>query len=376
MSEDRFAFIIHPIDVRRDVSRKYPALRHLPTWLIELLSIFCPPLYISKISGVRSNANGRELEGWFVACPLSARLMLSLPPEFVFRKIIQSGRLAERLGARILGLGAFTSVVGDGGISIARALSIPVTTGNSYTVAITMHAVRHAARHLKVDLHEATVAVVGASGSIGSVCASLLAPDAKRLILVGRNEHALQRVAELSRQAGAADVQTNTEVASVRQAQIVISATNALQAVLRSEDLHPGAIICDVARPCDVARQVSEDRPDVVFIEGGVVEVPGDVDFGFDFGAPPGMAYACMAETMALALEGRYESFTLGKRLEPAQVAAIDKIAARHGFKLGGLRNLQQTVSGSEFAAGAAGASPGRQHEKVAVGAADYILES
>ena len=34
----------------------------------------------------------------------------------------------------------------------------------------------------------------------------------------------------------------------------------------------------------------------------------GAVDFHFDFGFPPRTSYACMAETMALALEGRYES--------------------------------------------------------------------
>lgn len=44
-----------------------------------------------------------------------------------------------------------------------------------------------------------------------------------------------------------------------------------------------------------------------------MIEVPGQPDFHFDFGFPPRMAYACMAETMALALEGRYTDYTIGK---------------------------------------------------------------
>jgi len=351
MSQDSFAFVIHPIDFQRDVSRKYPALGHLPAWLIEFLSIFYPPVFISEISGIRSKVNGRQLRGWFIACPLSPRMMMALPAEVVYRKIIQSGRLAERLGARILGLGAYTSVVGDGGRTVARALQIPVTTGNSYTVATSMHAVRYAARRLKIELPEATAAVVGASGAIGGICARLLAPDVKRLILVGRSEQALQRVAEQSLQAGAAPVCTTTDITRIRQAQIVISVTSAVEPVIRSEHLRPGAIVCDVARPRDVARQVSEERPDVLVIEGGMVQVPGDVDFGFDFGFPFGMAYACMAETIALALEGRYESYTLGKQLELAQITEIDEIATRHGFQLGGLRNLEQVLSESELTA-------------------------
>ena len=45
-----------------------------------------------------------------------------------------SWQKAEKLGAKIVGLGAFTAVVGDAGITVARNLNIPVTTGNSYTV--------------------------------------------------------------------------------------------------------------------------------------------------------------------------------------------------------------------------------------------------
>ena len=72
--------------------------------------------------------------------------------------------MAEQLGAQILGLGAFTSVVGDAGITIAKHLDIPVTTGNSYTVSLAVQAIRDAAKLMDIPLNEATVAVVGATG--------------------------------------------------------------------------------------------------------------------------------------------------------------------------------------------------------------------
>jgi len=84
-------------------------------------------------------------------------------------------------------------------------------------------------------------------------------------------------------------------------------------------------------------------------IEGGLVAVPGQVDFHFDFGFPPGMAYACMAETMALALEGRYESYTLGKDLTIERVNAIEQIAQRHGFRLGGFRSFEHAVTAEQI---------------------------
>ncbi|MFA5882123.1 MAG: shikimate dehydrogenase, partial [Eubacteriales bacterium] len=103
------------------------------------------------------------------------------------------------------------------------------------------------------------------------------------------------------------------------------------------------------SRPRNVSRQVAELRNDVLVIEGGLVEVPGDVNFNLNFGFPPGMAFACMAETMILALEKRYESFTLGRDLNFKQVAEIDKLAKKHGFKVAGFRSFEKAVTEAEI---------------------------
>src|SRR6476620_2166148 len=154
---DTFAFIIHPIDPKRDVSRKFPLLgRLLNEKQIDFFSTFFPPVYISAIEGIKSDATGKEIKGWFIACPYTPRRMMELPEQTVYKKIIQTGRLAEKLGAEILGLGAFTSVVGDAGITIAEALDVPVTTGDSFTVAIAVDAIREAASVMDIKLSTAT----------------------------------------------------------------------------------------------------------------------------------------------------------------------------------------------------------------------------
>jgi len=346
---DKFAFIIHPINPKRDVSRKYPALGKLPTWLIDYLSLFFPPVYISEITGIHSELNNRSISGWFVACPLTPARMMSLPPNVVYRKIIQTGKLAERLGADLLGLGAFTSVVGDGGQTIAKHLNIPVTTGDSYTVATAVHAIRQAAEIMDIPIHNATAAIVGATGAIGTVCAEMLAPDVAQLLLIGRRQEKLKNVADKTEKAGCKQVKITDDINQLQQAHLIITVTSAIDAVIEPNHLRNGAIICDVARPRDVSQQVSQMRPDVLVIEGGMVKVPGSVNFGFNFGFPPQMAYACMAETMALTLEQRFESFTLGKDITLSQVKTIDTIATRHGFKLGGFRSFERAVTDEEI---------------------------
>ncbi len=338
----RFAFIVHPV-VPDDVARKYPIARLLPDSLVEYVMARTAAKTVSRITGVRS-ATGAETEGWFVGCPLSSRQLVEGDPAHSVAKVVEAARVAEDLGADIVGLGAFTAVVGNGGIEVAEQVDIAVTTGNSYTVATAIEGTLRAAEVMEIDPAASTVAVLGASGSIGRVCAHLLAQRVPRIVLIGRRVEALEEVAaELS--GSGAQVEISISAAeSVPQADLVVTVTSALDAVIEPEMLRPGAVVCDVARPRDVSARVARERDDVLVIEGGAVAIPGDVQFNFDFGFPPGVAYACMAETMILALEGRAEDYSLGKRLELERVREIAALADRHGFGLAGLRSFERAV--------------------------------
>ncbi|MBS3784739.1 MAG: shikimate dehydrogenase [Anaerolineae bacterium] len=332
---DNFALMIHPLDARRDVARRYPLLAQLlPQVLIRALARRWPPLLLSHVQGVRSQETGEGAEGWLLACPLTAGQMLQLPPQAVYDKIVQTGRLAQRQGARLLGLSAFTSLVGDGGVTIAQRLNMPVTNGNTLTVGLAVEALRRAAEERGLALDGATAAVVGGSGSVGLASAEMLAPMVEKLILVGRQEIRLSQARAETEAAGTAEVRVSKDIEEVLEADVVLSATSAPEPVLYPPHLKKGAIVCDVALPPDVAPEVREQRADVSVINGVVVDVPGPVDFGFDFGLPPGRAYPSMAEAMVLALEGRYESYSLGQRVYGEKVREMMQLAHKHGFRL------------------------------------------
>ena len=342
---ERFAFIIHPLEARADVSRKYPFVRHLPEGLVEWGLRFKGPMAVSHITGVRS-LTGAEAEGWFIGCPLTARQMMTLPTDFVIKKIIETARVAQETGAGIVGLGAYTSIAGDGGITVAKNVDIAVTTGNSYTTATAIEGALKAAPMMGIDPSQAKAAVVGAAGSIGRTCARILAKQVAEINIVDLNLESLNRVAEEIESESNARAKVFTDVhEGIKDADIVATATSAVTAIIHPADIKSGAVVCDVARPRDVSSKVARERDDVLVIDGGVIAVPGDVDFGFNFGFPPKMAYACMSETIALALEGRYESFTLGKTVSIEQVDEISALAAKHGFKLAGFRSFERAVT-------------------------------
>ncbi len=355
----KFAFIIHPLDARRDVARKYPFAKYLPERTIEWFIKHRDPMVVAHVHGICSKTS-EQIEGRLIACPLTPRQMLALPLEFVYHRLEQCGQLAIEEGAGILGLGAFTSVVGDGGITLASRLqNIAVTTGNSYTVATAIQGAVRAGEMMGHLLGKSLVAVVGATGSIGATCAEILSRQAAGIHLIGRDTTRLEKTAARIQPGAAGPVRIFTDVAQgLKDAEIVITVTSAVDAVIQPQHIRRGAVVCDVARPRDVSARVARERNDVLVIEGGVVQVPGSMSLPkpgkpgeqFSFGFPPGTAYACMSETMMLALEGRFENFSLGKEVTVAQVDETVQMADRHGFTLTGFRSFERSVPDAEIA--------------------------
>jgi len=147
-----------------------------------------------------------------------------------------------------------------------------------------------------------------------------------------------------------AELHASTDLSLLYDADLILTVTSAVhEDVIRPEHLRSGSVVCDVARPRDVSAMVAAERDDILVIDGGMVDIPGLVDFHFDFGFPEGKAYACMAETMALALESRFEDYTLGKEISRSRVEEITAIATKHGFRLSGFRSFEKEVTQAQI---------------------------
>ncbi|MDD4588652.1 MAG: aminotransferase III, partial [Heliobacteriaceae bacterium] len=298
--------------------------------------------------------------------------------------------LARQRGARIVGLGAYSSVVTRGGLLLKNP-GVPLTTGNSYTVATAVAAITKAARDLNLELNRTTAAVVGATGAVGRATALLLAETAGRLILVGNPahpEHSRQRLAQVAmaicrhltglsragyfpkgslgqavqqandRQAtsvpaylaGQGQLLITTDLeAALPACDLVVTATSSPANLITPQHLKFGAVVCDLSKPPNVSPAVSAARPDVLVIDGGIVAVPGKPDFGWHFGFPPGQAYACMAETMILALEQRYTPTSLGTDLNLPTIRYLREAGEKLGFRLAQLRSFEQPLPTTDW---------------------------
>lgn len=358
-----FAFVIHALS-HSDFTR-VPGLgflKHMPnSWndSFDMLASHIPPFVHGHVKHVISQETGVEVNGLIYALPATPKVLKNTDPEVIYKRIESICYDAAKRGAKIIGLGAYTKIVGDQGITINNNSPIPVTTGNSLSASATLWALYDVVQKmglLKKDsntgLVDGMAMVIGATGSIGQVSAKLLSLVFKKLCLVAprmsRLQDLKQSIQSMAPQCEIIVTTDSNEFAS--QADVVLTATSAFdQKIVEVMRLKPGAVVCDCSRPLDFDIEDAKKRPDVLIIESGEVILPGPVEIDFDLGLPGNTVYACLAETALLALEKQYEPFTIGRDIEWSKVKQIYKMGLRHGVKLAAIQGHMGIIKDKEI---------------------------
>ena len=324
---------------------------------LEKAMAYAPPFVYSRVEGIRS-PTGVEAQGWLISVGGTPREIMRHGPEFTYRRLLEAAQMAKRLGAQIMGLGAFTKVVGDAGVTVARRAPLPITTGNSYSASGALWAAHEAVLRMRLlptpkgrERLAFKAMVVGATGAIGAACARLLVRAAEQVTLVSPETAKLLALKEsiLHETPDARVVLSANADTHIAAMDMVVTATSgAGKKVLDIMKVKPGCVITDVARPLDLPPSEVAKRPDVLVIESGEILLPGDVQMK-NIGLPKNVAYACLAETIVLALEGRFESFTVGRAIEWSKVHEIYQLGLKHGMKLAAISGVNGVFSDADI---------------------------
>jgi acetylornithine/succinyldiaminopimelate/putrescine aminotransferase/predicted amino acid dehydrogenase len=335
-----YAFIVHYTSLE-DVVATDPYLRGLGASELKrfcsFTSAFAPGV-VMEAPPIRSKT-GAIVNGLILAVPLLPEEMARRGRRFVSQQIRQLVDLAWKLGARIVGLGGYTTPYSRRGLEVVGR-GPAITTGNPLTAGMAFLATRRLLDARGLDIGETCAAVVGAAGSVGALCARLLARERpRRLVLIGSPAGDTERLRRLAREL---ERDTHTTVAgapdlrALAACQVVMTATAAGRPILDEAPLAPGTIICDIARPPDTSTRLRA-RTDLSIIEGGRVALP-DPTIRFGVGnlqnLPDGVTLACLAETILLALEGERRDWGVGDDVPLAAADRMLALAARHGFRL------------------------------------------
>ncbi len=296
MSKSRsFSFILSPVTIEQ-LKDSWPLIRLVPDFIMKSSAASIPPFKVSRLKGVRSGL-GIEIDGYLIVCPLLRRRAGQLKEEVVLSKIISAGRIAERLRSGVLGLGGYGSILSAQAFDkITQSLKVPVTSGNALTAWSVVELIYRTARIRKFPLKESIAAIVNVNSCIGRLCAVKLSQFVKKVVEDGADE--------------------------LNKAGIVINADSSGERAIDVNSLRPGAILCEVSPAGDLSAQ-AKSRGDITVIEAGLVKAPyGEI------------ISAAMAETMLLALEGRFVNYSAADSINPDKLEEIADLAARHGFEI------------------------------------------
>lgn len=350
------AFILHPLE-QSDLWRMdaLKPVKKLPASIrmgLETLGSNLPVFKAGTISGIKSASTGQEAECDIYVLAATPKRILEMNENRLYSKLIKGTNLAAKNGAILMGLGAYTKVAGDSGVSVSRGASIAVTNGNSYSAATSLWASELTMDRLGFE-RTGKAMVIGATGSIGRVSALILAEKFKEIVLVATSlDKLLEMKREILEQNPNVDVKVTTSANSELEGTELILTATSNQTGERLFDIQgvmPGTVICDCSRPFDISRQDALLRPDVIVIQSGEIALPGKIKMNVDIGLPNKAVYACLAETVLLTLDNRIESYSLSKRLSQPKVKEILEIGHKHGAKLSVIRGPLGIVSDEQI---------------------------
>lgn len=355
----RCGFIVHPLS-QRDLWRA-PVLRSMASAPASVRKFFeksalqLPVFHYGQLKNCISDKTGQEVVCEIYAIMGTPKQLISHDEQRIYDKLVKAAEMAAGEGALLFGLGAYTKIVGDAGVTVAKRASIPVTTGNSYSVATTLWAARVMVEKMGMVSRAADgkrvhgkAMVIGATGSIGRVAALLVSLVFDEVVLVGpRPDKLLELGEEIKKCSPGVKVHLATHTnGELRETDLIVTATSSQSgSVLNIDEVKPGAVICDCSRPLDISEEEAKRRPDVLVIESGEVDLPGSPIINVDIGLPKPSVYACMAETVLLTMEGRYEPFSLSRELSMERVKEIYKIGLKHGAKLSAIRGHEGVIT-------------------------------
>ncbi|MCK5884371.1 MAG: hypothetical protein KAG61_11835 [Bacteriovoracaceae bacterium] len=354
---DKFGFVLHPLStdhflklkVMQLLSKTFPSLASKSETIFSKL----PSYRYGKILNIQSEATGKVVQGHLYTVTDTPRMMLKGSAERMYKKLIKISKMAAKDGAKIIGLGAYTKVVGDAGVTVANNSPIPLTTGNSLSAASTLWTAEYAINKINLvpQTHNGRMAgkamIIGATGSIGKVCAKLLAEKWTEIVIVAPRVKALEKVRkEIALTAPLCKVTVESDANNlVHECDLVLTATSARRKIVDIEKVKAGAVICDCSRPFDITKEDALKRPDVLVIAAGEVLLPGaNIQINCDLGLEDKRMYACLAETALLALEGRHELFSVGRDLCHFRIKEIDYLSRKHGLRLAPLMGHDKTI--------------------------------
>ncbi|NQV10274.1 MAG: long-chain acyl-[acyl-carrier-protein] reductase [Cyanobacteria bacterium] len=307
------------------------------------LDMWCsaPPQIVETLS--ITSPTGQTIEGSYIDSCFVPEMLSRF--KTATRKVQNAMELAQKQGIAITALGGFTSIIFEN-FDLSKFQQIRsttlewerFTTGNTHTAWVICQQVEINSPLLGIDLSKAKVAVVGATGDIGSgVCRWLQQQTGVgELLLVARHQ---QRLLDLQTSLGGGRILALEE--ALAEADVVVWVASLPQSLtIDRESLKKPCLMIDGGYPKNLDSKAAGTGIHV--LKGGIVEFFSNIDWKMmvvaDMENPQRQMFACFAEAILLEFEGWHTNFSWGRnRISIDSMQKIGQASMRHGFKPLGL---------------------------------------
>ena len=315
------------------------------------LDVWCsaPPQLVEHVEIV--SRMGKVIEGAYIETCFVPEMLSRF--KTARRKVLNAMELAQKKGINITALGGFTSIIFEN-FNLLQHQHVRntllewerFTTGNTHTAWVICRQLEINAPSLGIDLKKSRVAVVGATGDIGSaVCRWLVdRTGVPKISLVARQQKPLQ---ELQKSLGGGDIHTLDEALSEADAVIwVASMPKTLQ--IDSSKLKNPCLMIDGGYPKNLDSKLSGNNVHV--LKGGIVEFFNDIGWNImdlaEMEVPKRQMFACFAEAILLEFENCYTNFSWGRNnISLEKMDFIGKASVTHGFSTLNLKKQFQEAA-------------------------------
>ena len=298
---------------------------------------------VHRIPDILGNS-GATCDALFIGLPSLPEFMLFEQNQVV--NLMESAvELAISHQVQMIGLGALCAVVGLRGQALADRIGLPVTTGNSLTTWSAFQTLKKLKETLKISAEDIQLYIVGIPGTVANGVLGLLMDDGwPNITLVASPiTGAQRRVVRTFNREFNRTLPVSESIKKIPGKITLVLAASSTGNKLVDHKLPEGTLVIDVAEPRDLARDRSGPFKKILMIDGETVTYPNATLRGrslwtHGYNAFAGQwhrhVFACLAEPMVLALEGRLESFSLGNRLNRDKIKEIGALADFHGFQV------------------------------------------
>ena len=307
------------------------------------LDVWCtaPPQLVENVE-VKS-ATGISIEGSYIDSCFVPEMLSRF--KTARRKVLNAMELAQKKGINITALGGFTSIIFENFNLLQnkqiRNTSLEwerFTTGNTHTAWVICKQLEINAPRIGIDLKKATVAVIGATGDIGSaVCRWLINKTGiSELLMVARQQEPL---ALLQKELDGGTITSLDE--ALPQADIVVWVASMPKTIeIDTDNLKKPCLMIDGGYPKNLDEKFQGEN--IYVLKGGIVEFFNDIGWNMmelaEMQNPQREMFACFAEAMILEFEKCHTNFSWGRNnISLEKMEFIGAASLKHGFSAIGL---------------------------------------